>query len=264
MSLLEADGRAVVSGGPRTVLRWVSAVVVATLLVGACASGSQSPGSEQRADQAVAWWQPFSPETTAPLGSLCDVETCVDDVVVRLGSLVLPAVDMAMVEPWDLLTVERVWTGTGNGVFGSGWQTPWDVRVVDGVLRGPLPATPLSPPNAVGVVTFDDGSEVTFDGEGRPRRWCRDGSLCADATWTLDGLVVALSDAPQVSVTWTMSGGVVSSVVSHDGRRVEFTFEQGRLSSARSATGEERYRYDVDGVVLRRSVDAMEIGRAHV
>ena len=71
------------------------------------------------------------------------------------------AVDLPMAETQGALSIERVWTGERGGLFGPGWESVWDIELVDGRLVGPLPATPIEPPAPIEKINWTkaDGGE---------------------------------------------------------------------------------------------------------
>ena len=173
---------------------------------------------------------PLIPEGAETLAEVCAGICTADLVALPELRVVESVVDLPMPESTGALSVERVWTGERTGLFGAGWESIWDVRVVDGKLRGPIPSMPVVRAEPGGQVAFEDGTVITFDDGGRPLRVCVDGAMCASAEWSDD--VVRLSGGP-VSVELRVTDGRVVSAESGDGRKVDYGFEGGRLTSVR-------------------------------
>lgn len=183
-----------------------------------------------------------------------------DSVVLPLARPVEIAVDVPMPEELGALTIERAWIGEGQGLFGAGWSSVWDVRLVDGAFDGLLPARPVEPPRRNQRVELAGGASVRVDNQGRLDEVCLDAAVCTGAEWSDDALVLrpmlaepaaGSADEPP-EVTLTLDGGLVTAAAASDGRSVEYRYVSNALSDV--FRGDNRTTYTYQGSELA-SVD---------
>lgn len=190
--------------------------------------------------------QPLWPGLSATVGDVCTIGACVG------GNVLLPAlqpietaVDIEAPETLGALTIERIWTGRRDGLFGTGWESVWDVHLVDDRLVGPVPARPLVEPRAGHSVALDDGSSLHLDRLGRVDEACLDGTFCvvarrANQTITL---TPTLDRGPGEPVVLVHVGGKVRSAT-YKGRSAVYRYDtEGRLVGVASDVGATTYQY---------------------
>ena len=178
------------------------------------------------------------------MAELCEPGVCVADVVaLPLRQPVVSMVDLPLPETLGPLTMERIWTGQRDGLFGSGWESIWDLRLDDGQVVGPLPAEPLAEPAEGLPVELADGSTVVFGDDGRLEQMCIDGVACVAAVWGSDQIVLRPSGNAGVEVRMELVDGVVHRAAASDGRTVEYDYLDGQLARTVSAAGTTAYGY---------------------
>lgn len=212
--------------------------------------------SGRSGEEAGPWRTPlWSSWPGASVEEACTVGVCVGDTVaLPLGRPVEAVVDLPMPMELGALTVERVWTGEPTRertpLFGAGWATVWDVRLVDGMFTGPLPAEPAESPRQGQPVALKGGGSVHVDGEGRLDEVCLDASVCTEAEWSGDSLVLRpvmgegseADDRPKV--TLSLEDGRVVGAKAADGRTVGYRYDAGRLASVARGDDETSYGYE--------------------
>jgi YD repeat-containing protein len=218
---------------------------VVSVIAAAC-----TPASEQGepAGSSVPVIEAVVGENAVSLTDLCEVTACVADTVVLPDGVVIDvAVDMQMPETLGALTVERLWTGSGSGIFGSGWHSVWDIRLREGVLAGPVPSRPVGPLGSDRSLDLADGSRLRFDSGGRLVEMCGSGAHCVTATWSNTALVVTSSGPGGRSVDFELADGRVIDAASSDGRRVSYSYATERLQTVEGVAGTVSYTYSPDG-----------------
>lgn len=207
-------------------------------------------------EQAGPWRTPlWSNWPAASIDNACTVGVCVGDTVaLPLGRPVEAVVDLQMPEELGALTIERAWTGEPTGertpLFGAGWETVWDVRLVDDMFTGPLPAEPAEAPRRGHLVALEGGASVHVDDEGRLDQVCLDTSVCTEAEWSDDSLVLrpVLGESSEAgsrpTVTLSLEEDRVVGAKAADGRTVEYRYATGRLTSVAQGENETAYGYE--------------------
>jgi YD repeat-containing protein len=197
------------------------------------------------------WHKPlWSSWSAGSIDDACTVGVCVGDTVaLPLGRPVEAVADLPMPEELGALSLERVWLGERAGLFGTGWATVWDVRLVDGKFVGPLPATPVEAPRRGHEVKLEAGATVHVDDQGRLDEVCLDAAACTEAEWSDDALVLRsvlgstrgedTDESPAIRLS--LDDGVVTRAKAGDGRKVEYLYESGRLATV--TRGEDRTAY---------------------
>ncbi|NLD75043.1 MAG: hypothetical protein GX643_00085 [Acidimicrobiales bacterium] len=201
------------------------------------------------------WYTPLWPGSITSLSDTCTVGVCVADLVaLPLGRPVETAIDLEMADTLGALAVERIWTGERSGIFGAGWESAWDIEVVEGRLTGPLPGLPLEPPGPSRFVELTGGSRIHLDGKGRVDEICLDGALCVTAerregslALRVDPLEVPGPDGGDqiLEVNFTLAGGRATSVAAPDGRSVRYGYESGRLKTVNAGSRSTSYGYEL-------------------
>ena len=229
-------------------MRWrgmVEFVVVGALIASACTS---NPNARRFGAPVVGGVDAFAGAgmVVGPLGDsrllgeICEASACVADLVVLPDLHPLEsAVDIQVADTLGALSIERVWTGSGAGIFGEGWTSLLDVTVHDEMLTGPVGGRPLEPLVADGSVGLADGSRIQF-ADGRPISLCGVGMLCTNIEWTDDVVRLTAASAEERWIDLELIGGVVTNATAWDGRTVAYGYEDGRLVQA----GETSYHYD--------------------
>jgi YD repeat-containing protein len=224
-------------------------VVLAVFATGVVLVRTLSSDSPEGPWRAAAWpgW------TAGSIEDACTAGVCVADaVVLPVGRPVETAVDVEMPEELGALSVERVWVGERDGLFGAGWATVWDVELVDGKFVGPLPAEPAEAPSRNESVDLQGGGSVRVDGEGRLDEVCLDAAQCVRAEWSDDALELRtvldsessedLEDLP--AVTLSLEDGRVTGAATPDGRTVEYEYDGDLLVGVLRGESETTYEYE--------------------
>lgn len=218
-------------------------------------SGCRSSGDDGSEDGG---FTPLFDGGPATLAEVCAAASCVGDLVqLPTATPIEVAVDLPLPETLGYVAVERVWTGHRGRLFGPGWESIWDLHVDDGVVTGPLPATPLG---AVvdGAVTLSDGTSMQFGTEGELLEVCPDDAPCSIAQRSTDELSVFVEGRTDPIVVYTLTAaGTVSSARTADGRSASYQYEEGLLIAVTGAEGEPRYSYD-DSRLSRVEVSGIE------
>lgn len=224
---------------------WQLAVAVIVAL-GLVATTCSLLGSDDEASDPSEWFTPLWDGSAATYGDICTKGVCVADLVALPQRRPVEAtVDLAFPETLGALSVERIWTGERSGLFGSGWESVWDVRLVDGRLTGPIPAVPAQQPKRGNDVALADGSTLGLDDEGRVERVCADGARCVEATRTATTIALR-AEGSDDEVTFTLDGELVTEAADGSGRRVTYGYDEGRLATVEGETSME-YTYDAGG-----------------
>ncbi|MEZ5258253.1 MAG: hypothetical protein R2705_15515 [Ilumatobacteraceae bacterium] len=195
-----------------------------------------------------------------PLGEVCQVSACVSEtVVLPSGRFLETTADIELPSALATLGIERVWTGERSGLFGRGWETLWDLRIVGGQLVGPVPARPLSPPASGENLELADGTVLTFDTTGRLSSVCALERYCVDAERSADELRLVARSPSARSVTVAVNGaGLARALRVSDGREIAYSYDaEHRLTSIERRIGPNdpatitSYSYDAEGRLIR-------------
>ena len=226
----------------------MAAVLVAVGLVASmCGLADQDEPSAQAPEPGTVWFEPLWSGVDT-LADLCEVGACVADLVALPARRpVVTAVDLPMAETQGALSIERVWTGERGGLFGPGWESVWDIELVDGRLVGPLPATPIKPPAPGETVRLADGSTLRLDDDGRIDQLCPDGARCVSADRTADSIVLTAERmvTPASTVTIRLTAGRAAEASTGD-RSVTYSYTSGRLDAVAAESETTSYAYEGD------------------
>lgn len=197
------------------------------------------------------WFVPPLSGIDAPLEEVCDAGVCVADLVtLPVRRFVDIQVDVPMPEPLGAASVDRIWTGERSGLFGHGWESLWDLRLVEGRIVGPVPSRPLAAPRAGASIPLVNGTSLRFDHEGRLVTACTEGARCATAQWPTDGdgLLAITPDGDRTpAVELLLENARVVEVRSVDGRNATYDYVSGRLVDVAAPSGTTAYGYDTAG-----------------
>ncbi len=228
----------------------MAAVLVAVGLVASmCSLADQDEPSAQAPEPGTAWFEPLWSGVDT-LADLCEVGACVADLVALPARRpVVTAVDLPMAETQGALSIERVWTGERGGLFGPGWESVWDIELVDGRLVGPLPAPPIEPPAPGETVRLADGSTLRLGDDGRIDQLCPDGARCVSADRTADSVVLTAERVapPASTVTLRLTAGRVVNASTGD-RKVTYSYDGGRLDAVTAESETTSYAYEGDNL----------------
>lgn len=216
--------------------RRVSLVLVMSFVIAGCVGSGDDGRASDR------WFAPVFDETPGSLAEVCEVGVCVAGVVLPAGAVVESTVDLEMPESLGALSVARVWTGQRSGIFGAGWESIWDVAVVDGALVGAVPARPLVAPSVPGAVPLADGSSLTFDDAGRVVEVCEPEAICTRADWSETQVVLSPAGPASERVELHLDGSRVT-------RAVAYAYSGDRLFSASTPSGLHRYGHTDTGLL---------------
>ncbi|MCB0967503.1 MAG: hypothetical protein KDB37_11765 [Ilumatobacter sp.] len=209
-------------------------------------------------DEADKSFTPLFDGGPATLAEVCAADSCVGDIVqLPAATPIDVAVDLPLPETLGYVAVERVWTGHRGRLFGPGWESIWDLHIDDGVVTGPLPATPLG---AVvdGAVTLSDGTSMQFGSDGELNEVCPDDASCSIAQRSADELSIFVEGRTEPIVVYTLTAdGTVASARTADGRTASYQYQDGLLVAVTGAEGEPRYSYD-DGRLSRVEASGTE------
>ncbi|WP_162941793.1 NucA/NucB deoxyribonuclease domain-containing protein [Desertimonas flava] len=190
-----------------------------------------------------------------------------DQVVLPAGMFMDSSLDIPMPEPLSLLSLERVWLGAshaeadddGTGVFGPGWWSWIDLRIVDGELVRPAPALPVSELRANGQVSFADGSKISWE-DGTVVGACPAQGFCVDVERADDAVVLSAVGSDR-TVRLNLADGAVVAATSSDGRSVEYRYADGMLSAVEGLPSSAA-EYGYEGGALVSVAD--RLGERHV
>lgn len=221
---------------------WVAIGLAFAVLTTCCSwRGDKDTGAKPDARDVGTWFEPLIPAGPATVSELCSIRCVVGSVVLPGRFVVETAVDLPMPETTGALSVERIWTGQRGALFGSGWESVWDIRLSEGRLTGPIPDVPVTEPGSGSAVNLADGTSLSFDNKGRPVRICSDGALCTTAKWSRSG--VALVSGGR-SVRLELNDGRVRSARSNDGREIKYAYDDDLLITADDGPVRTRYSYE--------------------
>ena len=198
--------------GP-TSIRLVAALLVVAMLA-SCTTDSAEP-NEPRPDLVAE----LIPGVPGPLSAACELGICVSEqVLLPQGQFIESTADLEQPEPLQLLAIERVYLGSDHqGLFGAGWLSMLDTKVVEGALTGPLPAMPIGPVAVDTSVALTDGTHLRFDGDGRLVELCPVQGLCVAIEWSDDAVTLAAADS-QRWVKIELVDGTAQRATASDGR----------------------------------------------
>lgn len=241
------------SARPRTGLLIVGVVIL--LVVALVASMCSMPGDNRALPtkgEAKVWFEPIWDDGTALFRDVCTQGVCVADLVALPARRPVEAViDLEMAETLGAMSVERLWTGERGGLFGSGWESIWDIALVDQRLTGPLPGFPLVAPEAGTEVPLDDGTTLRLDDQGLLESVCADGALCITAKRSKSAIVLSTSDddgsAGEATVTLSLEEGRVVAASTASGRSTSYAYADDRLASVYGDGDPIKYSYDGGG-----------------
>lgn len=230
-----------------------SAVPISLLLLGSFVITSCTTSGDSKSEQAGAnWFTPLIEEVVGTLDDICEIAVCVDSsVVLPAQRVVLATTDIDMPDTLGALTLNRIWIGEGEGIFGEGWTSVWDITLTDETLTGALPGRPLELPRSGSPIALSDGSRLTIDDQGRVVEFCESEAICTLAVWEEDSLLLRPSRATTEEIRIEIQGDVAVSATAGDGRSVRYLYESNRLTQAVSSSGVESYEYSDDGLLVQ-------------
>lgn len=233
------------AGTPSTTKSALAVLVVGSIIV-SCTGSDDRPAASTTPPAPVSsdpndWYEPPVAGASGGIGALCERGVCAHGVALPSQQLLEIVTDIEMPETLGALSLERVWTGTGDGIFGDGWGSPWDLRVVGGVLHGPVSSEPRVQPSPDSEVVLADGTRATFDAEGLVSRICLPGAKCVDASREPNRLTLRSAGARSVEIQ--LSDGRATGAVSDDGRAIAYRYEGDHLIAANRNDGARSWAY---------------------
>jgi YD repeat-containing protein len=216
------------------------AAMLTVSMIASCTSDSAA-SDEPRLDLVAE----LIPGVPGPLSAACAVGICVSEqVLLPQGQFIESAADLDQPEPLQLLAIERVFLGSDHaGLFGPGWLSMLDTKILDGVLSGPLPAIPVTPVAVDADVMLADGTRLRFDSDGRLVEMCPVQGLCAEVEWSDDAVMLTAPDG-QRWVEIELVDGTAQRAMTSDGREVTYEMSEGVLASVATEAGTTAYSYD--------------------
>jgi YD repeat-containing protein len=222
-----------------TTIRLVAAVLAVSMLASCTSDPAES--NDPRPDLVAE----LIPGVPGPLSAACGIGICVSEqVLLPQGQFIESAADLEQPEPLQLLAIERIFLGPDHeGLFGTGWLSMLDTKILDGVLTGPLPAMPIGPVAVDASVMLADGTLLRFDSDGSLVEVCPVQGLCVEIEWRDDDVLLTAADARRW-VEVELVDGTAKRAVTSDGREVNYEIPEGVLASVVNEAGTTTYSYD--------------------